>query len=166
MGKTEGNMITFEDSPEDIFGKVMSWNDSLISKGFELCTYVPMDTIESLQKKIIKGENPKDIKMKLAYEIVKLYHGEKLANTAQNNFINIFQKKEIPDLVEEIKGKGKLLDILVENKITGSISATRRLFDAGAISNMTDNIKLSQKDFVKNNHVYKIGKHKFIKIIS
>ncbi|MFA6353993.1 MAG: tyrosine--tRNA ligase [Candidatus Paceibacterota bacterium] len=157
MGKTEGNMITFEDSPNEMFGKVMSWNDSIIDIGFELCTNVE-------KSEIPQNSNPRDLKMRLASEIVKIYHGEKKAQEAQNNFINTFQKKEIPESVEEIKGKGLLAQILFETKLFGSNSEIRRLFEAGAIKDMTNGDKMSLENIATSGHVYKIGKHRFVKI--
>ncbi|MFA5840939.1 MAG: tyrosine--tRNA ligase [Candidatus Paceibacterota bacterium] len=164
MGKTEGNMVSFEDKPDEMFGKVMSWADPLIFKGFELCTYIELSEIKDFEKQIQNGANPKDIKMKLAFEIVKIYHGEKKAKEAQENFVNTFQKKEIPEVVEEIKGEGLLTTILLDVKLFESKGEVRRLFEAGAIKDMTGNKKISGTDVVIKGHVYKIGKHKFIKI--
>ena len=115
MGKTEGNMLSFEDNPNEMFGKIMSWNDSLIDIGFELCTDVP-------ESEIPKTSNPRDQKMKLAYEIVKIYHGEKKAQEAQENFENTFTKGGVPDNVLEIKAKDgiKLIDVLLSEKIVSS----------------------------------------------
>jgi len=92
MGKSEGNMVTLEDSPENMFGKVMSWPDTLMPLAFEICTRVSMSEITDTDK-----ANPRDLKIRLATEIVKIYHGQKEAKQAQENFANTFQKKEIPD---------------------------------------------------------------------
>jgi len=159
MGKSEGNMVTLEDGGENMFGKVMSWPDSLISSAFEICTRVPMDEVNKINQM-----NPRDAKMHLAYEIVKIYHGEKKAKEAQENFVNTFQKKEIPEIVEEIEGEGLLTPILLKAKMFDSKGEIRRLFEAGAIKDMTDNKKLILEEVVAKGHVYKIGKHKFIKI--
>lgn len=158
MGKTEGNMITFEDSPEDMFGKVMSWHDSLIEKGFELCTFIDKNNLPDLN-------NPKDAKINLAFEIVKIYHGEKSAKDAQDDWQVKFEKGGIPDDVLEIKNETEALETLLNNKIIDSKSAGRRLFEAGAITDMNTGNKLSIKDVFKKDHVYKIGKYKFIKVV-
>lgn len=157
MSKSYGNYIALDEVPVDMFGKTMSLPDSLITKYFELCTNLQ-------QIEIPKTENPKDAKMKLAFEIVKIYHGEKKAKEAQENFINTFQKGKIPDDVEEVEGEGLLAPILLKIKMFNSNSEIRRLFDAGAIIDMTDNKKLTSSDVVTKEHVYKIGKHRFIKI--
>ncbi|KKS99959.1 MAG: Tyrosine-tRNA ligase [Candidatus Nomurabacteria bacterium GW2011_GWF2_43_8] len=157
MGKTEGNMITFEDDPNEMFGKVMSWADSLIGKGFELCTEIDLSGIKA-------GQNPRDLKMKLAFEIVKIYHGEKQAQKAEESFVKTFQKKEIPEAVEEVEGGEPLNKILLRVRISKSNSEVYRLLKAGAIMDLTENKKVFSPKIVIKGHIYKIGKHRFIKI--
>jgi tyrosyl-tRNA synthetase len=157
MSTSWGNVINILDEPNDMFGKVMAVRDELISKYFLLCTNLE-------EKEIPKSENPRDLKMKLAFEIVKIYHGEKKAKEAEGSFINTFSKKEVPENVEEIKGEGLLALILLRVKFFDSNSEIRRLFEAGAIKDMTDDKKISSTDAVVEGHVYKIGKHRFIKI--
>ena len=159
MGKTEGNMITFEDSPFHMFGKVMSWSDSLIEKGFELCT----DVLE-----IDKKQNPRDLKMKLAYEIVKIYHGEKKAKQAEKNFIKTFQKKEIPDEIEEIKcSRGELLaDVLVKNKVLSSKGEWRRMVLGNAVHDLIKKQNIIDLNLKTSDElILKIGKKRFVKIV-
>jgi tyrosyl-tRNA synthetase len=156
MGKSEGNMITLEDNAEDMFGKVMSWPDTLMPLAFEICTRAEVSPLN--------GANPRDLKMKLAFEIVKIYHGEQKAKNAEQHFVNTFQKKEVPEDVQEVDGEGAIAPILVQAKIIESNSEVRRLIQAGAITDMTENKKVSAPGVVISGHVYKIGKHKFIKI--
>lgn len=160
MGKTEGNMITFEDSSNDMFGKVMSWNDSIIDIGFELCTNVE-------KSEILQNQNPRDLKMRLAAEIVKIYHGEKKAKEAQKNFVNTFTKGGVPEDILEVKvGDGvKLMDMLVSEKIISSKTEFRRLIGEGAITDMDKNEKVKDVESKVLKTVYKIGKHRFVKII-
>lgn len=162
MGKTEGNMITLNDSANDVFGKIMSWNDSLVEKGFELCTDV-------LDSEIPKNKNPRDLKMELAFEIVKIYHGEKKAKEAEENFIRTFQKREIPEKMEEIVcGEGELLsELLVKNKILSSKSEWRRLVGENAIHDLVkdENIMDVNLKMLKN-LTLKIGKKRFVKILT
>jgi len=166
MGKTEGNTINLDDNPEDMFGKIMSWPDTMIISGFELCTDVPMDVLRQKEKDMkFEKLNPRDAKTKLAYEIVKIYHGEEEAGRAQENFMKIFQKKEIPDKIEEIKVKtgDKLADILVQKNIIPSKSEFRRLVKNKAID--VDGRAIEDIDYViKKVTVVKIGKKKFIRI--
>ncbi len=164
MGKSEGNMVTLKDGGEDMFGKIMSWPDSLIPLAFEICTRVLVVEIEK-----IKQINPRDAKMRLAFEIVKIYHGEKKAKEAQENFVNTFQKKEIPDTMEEIKaGAGELLnEVLVKNKILSSKGEWRRLVSENAIHDLSGDKNIIDVNLkVSENLTLKIGKKRFVKILT
>jgi tyrosyl-tRNA synthetase len=165
MSKSLDNYIGITDEASNMYGKIMSIPDSSIGNYFELCTFTAMDEVESIRKSISEGKgSPRDTKMNLAKQIVEIYHGKKEADRAEEGFVKTFQKKEIPDEIEEVSGEGKPVEILVANNIAESISVARRLFDAGAVTDMTDNKKLTQKDTFESGHVYKIGKHHFIKI--
>jgi len=169
MGKTEGNMITFEDKPKDMFGKVMSWEDSLIINGFELCTDVTMEEINQAEKEMKAGKNPMELKMKLGYEIVKTFYNEKNAIEAKNNFTQTFQNKEIPNEMTEIKNTKEtetIMDLLVVNKILSSKGEWRRLVGEGAVTDLNTEEKISDVNAVtKTGMRIKIGKKRFIKIV-
>ncbi len=167
MGKTENNMLALSDSPEEMYGKVMSWTDGLILSGFELCTNVSMEEIEKFEKDLKNNINQKELKMRLAREIVSIYYGDNKAKEVEKNWENTFSKKEIPEDVQEIKVKNNefLIDVLFDNKIIISKSDFRRLVDEKAITNIETNEKISSyKELVKNG-VYRIGKKRFCKII-
>ncbi len=167
MGKTEGNMIALSDSITEMFGKVMSWNDNLIIPGFELCTDVPMEDVASIATDITRGAlNPRDAKMRLAREIIKIFFSEEKANKVQEEFIATFSKKEIPDNIDNINvGADELLiDIFVKEKLVSSRSDFRRLVDEGAITNLTTDKKVSDNNTKVDSGVYRIGKKRFIKI--
>ena len=119
MGKTEGNMINLDDDYINMYGKVMSWTDGMILLGFEICTNVLMEEIEKIKKEMEGGANPRDLKMRLAKEIVTIYHGKDKAKKAEENFIETFKKGGVPEDVAEIKGEnGKLLsEVLLGAKI-------------------------------------------------
>lgn len=168
MGKTEGNMIALSDTPGEMFGKVMSWNDSLIIPGFELCTDVQMEIIESIAADITRGAlNPRDAKMRLAREIITDFYDSKKADIEQENFINTFQKKEIPEDVPEyvVGPDSNLMDIFVENKIVSSKGDYRRLIEEGAVTNLSSDIKINNANEKATDGVYRIGKKRFCKII-
>jgi tyrosyl-tRNA synthetase len=169
MSKSIDNYIGITDEPNDIYGKVMSIPDSSIGNYFELCTFTPMDEVEEIKKKLEKGSvNPKDIKMNLAKQIVAIYYGENKAQKAEENFINTFQKGEIPEEMTEIeiKEEGKtLMDVLVEVKILSSKGDFRRLVEEGAITDLETDKKLTDVNFVpKSGMKFKIGKKRFVKI--
>lgn len=168
MGKTEGNMINLTDSPEDIFGKVMSWSDQMIALGFEICTDVPMSEIEDMTKQMKDGANPRDFKMKLAAEIVRLYKGEEESQQAQENFINVFQKKEGPgDDVKEVKVKSRnIVDILVEAGLVDSNSEAKRVIKQGGVKvneQPVEDIDLQLAE--DKTHLIQKGKRHFVKVI-
>lgn len=167
MGKTEGNMVALSDSPDDMFGKIMSWSDSLIISSFELCTNVPMSEIDQFAKLLEQGEiNPRDLKMRLAKEIISIIHNKNKAIIAEQNFIKTFQKKEVPDQIKKVKAgvNDLLIDVLLSNKVVQSKTEFRRLINEGAISTIDKEEKITQIDELARPAVYRIGKKRFIQI--
>lgn len=165
MSSSWGNIIAINDSPNDMYGKVMSVRDELMEKYFILCTDVSSDDISEIMKKISDGENPKDAKMKLAREIVSLYHGEKVAEKAENNWVETFSKRNTPEDVEVliVESGRALIDVLAENKIVESRGEFRRLIEGGAVKKSNDE-KITDPNIEAENETYKIGKRRFIKI--
>ena len=167
MGKTEGNMVAITDSPADMFGKVMSWPDSMILIGFELCTRVSLNEIEEIKSALSRGENPKDAKTRLAFEIVALLKGKEDAEKARSEFAAAFSDGKPKEFVEiKISGAHSLADALIEKKIIESKTEIRRLIAEGAIISITSGEKMGES-FLKNPPAgeYRIGKHRFIKIV-
>lgn len=167
MGKSEGNMIALSDAPNDMFGKVMSWTDGMIIPGFELCTDLSSGELKKVQEELQSGANPRDAKMRLAYEIVKSCVSEKDAEKAKEGFIATFQKKEYVE-ADEIKANGKTFEmIFIESGVVASKSDLRRLCDGNAISNFDTKEVLSFTSIknVATPGTYKIGKNRFIKIV-
>jgi tyrosyl-tRNA synthetase len=167
MSTSWGNVILITDTPNDIFGKIMSLHDDLIVKYFSLTTNTSHGEIEKIEQDIKNGANPRDAKMILAEKIVALYHGEKEAKAARDFFISTFQKKEIPDEIEEVAAEPgeKLADLLVRTGIISSKSEFRRLTEQGGIHSLTKKITLTKQDFPAEHGTYRIGKHRFIKIV-
>lgn len=166
MGKTEGNMVTLEDTPANIYGKIMSWADAMILPGFELCTVVPLAEIASVKQKLEAGENPKELKMRLAREIVALCRGDEKAREAEESFVTTFQEKKPQAFVEIQLLRNNISDELIGKEVVSSKSELRRLISEGAISNLDTNQK-SGEEFLTNPEkgTYRIGKHRFIKIL-
>ncbi|OJI08132.1 MAG: tyrosine--tRNA ligase [Candidatus Vogelbacteria bacterium CG22_combo_CG10-13_8_21_14_all_37_9] len=161
MGKTEGNMVTLADSPNNMYGKVMSWPDEIIWPGFEICTNVSLVDLEKYRK-----QNPRDAKMALAKELVKIYYGSELAELAETYFIEAFQQKNIPEKVLTVSAKaGDLLaDILVSAKLIESKSEFKRLVLGRGICLESGEPVLDLFHKVSHTAVIKIGKKRFIKI--
>src|SRR3989344_3507812 len=167
MSSSWGNVISILDTADNMFIKVMAVKDNLIIKYFTLCTDLPLFEISELKNKLEKKVNPRDIKMKLAYEIVKIYHGEKKAKLAEANFINTFQKGEIPEEMEEIAGKREELlgDVLVKSKVLKSKSEWRRLVNASGIHDLGNRQSITDPYFrLTSDIILKIGKKRFVKI--
>ncbi len=168
MSSSWGNTINILDEPEDMYGKVMSGSDNIIIPYFISCTRVPLDKINSIDGQLKSGElNPRDVKMELAKEIVSIYHTKEKAEKAENNFIEIFQKKEIPKDIKKVNiEKGvELISVLVKEGIVSSKSEFKRLIEAGAISDMEDKNKIMDINYkINKSSIIKIGKKKFIKI--
>jgi tyrosyl-tRNA synthetase len=132
MGKSEGNMIALADTPEDMFGKVMSWTDDMIILGFELCTRLPMGEIKKIETELSAGVNPRDIKLRLAKEIVKTFIGDNEAKRASNYFISTFTQKQTPDEMPEVEAVN-VISALIESKICKSKSEARQVIDQGGV---------------------------------
>jgi tyrosyl-tRNA synthetase len=160
-------MISMLDDEFEMFGKVMSWTDGMILLGFEICTNVSDEDIEKYKKELEKGANPRDIKIILAKEIIKVYYGKERADKAEKNFLNTFQKGGLPENLEEIKAEnGKsLMELLVENKIVDSKSDFRRLVAENAVSNAVSGEKITDANFKIHSEItLKVGKKRFVKI--
>ncbi len=167
MGKTEGNMVTISDKPDDMYGKVMSWTDEMIPIAFELCTNVEDEEIERIKKEL-SGKNPdfKEIKMRLAREVVSVFYGQEKSELAEKNWQKTFSQKEIPDDVDNIivKPEDLLVDVLIAEKIVSSKSDFRRLIEGGAVVILANEEKVTDLGQKVKPGVYRIGKKRFIKL--
>jgi tyrosyl-tRNA synthetase len=163
MSSSWGNTITLTMEPNDMYGKVMSMADSEIINYFTVCTRVPMDEIKNHEAKIQKGENPRDVKMALAKEIVRMYHGEEKAEEAEQNFIETFQKGGVPEDIPEIHTP--YIDALLAQGVA-SKNELRRLLDEGGVRNAETGEKYAAfPETVTEPVVLKIGKRRFVKLL-
>lgn len=154
MSSSWGNTITLNAQPSDMYGKVMSMADSQVGNYFELCTRVPLKEIPE----ILAG-HPKEAKMRLAREIVTLYHGPDAAQKAEENWQSTFSEGNVPSDVPTAKA-GKLRDMVSDI----STSELRRLVEQGAITILTTGTKVENIDTeIAPGEVLRIGKHKFLK---
>lgn len=166
MSTSWGNVVTVVDEPNDMFGKIMSLRDELIIKYFKLCTDIDDETVSKYEKALKdKNNNPRDIKFILAEEIVKMYHNEKLASQAKQNFIEVFQNKGMPDDVPEIDGvEGDIFaDLVLKAKQIESKAEWKRLVEDGAVSYEDETKITNYKELAKSSTI-KIGKKRFLKI--
>jgi len=161
MGKTEDNMVSLDQGPDDIFGKIMSWNDNLIMPGFELCTDINTE-------EVLRINNPKEQKILLAKEIVSMIHNKAKANKAQKNFENTFKKGAVPDNIIEISLSSgeELKNHIVNSKIVSSNTDWKRLIEENAVS-IVGTEEIIKDPYIKADKdvVLRIGKKRFVKII-
>ena len=168
MGKTMGNMASLSDSPSDMFGKVMSWTDGMILGGFELCTFVPADEIEKIKQEMADGVNPRDVKVRLAKEIVAIYHSKEDANKAEENFVKTFKDGGLPEKIDEVMAtNGEVLsELSVKAGLVKSKGEFRRLVLENAVSNQETGDKITDPNHkVISTAIFKIGKRRFLKVI-
>ena len=170
MSKSLGNYIALEDSPDDMFGKVMSISDDLMWRYFSLLSFKSSEQISEYKKDIEEGSNPRDTKFLLAEEIVDRFH-EGLGKKSKENFINRFQKGNISQDLEEvvvtIESESELLTrILKESNLLKSTSEALRLIKQSAIK--VNDEKVSDTKFMLKkgtSNLVLVGKKKAAKII-
>lgn len=171
MSKSLGNYIGINEPPDEIFGKVMSINDELMLKYYELLSHISIDELKELKKGIENGKiNPRDAKESLAFEIVERYHGRKVAERARENFVKLFRKREIPEEIEtvEVKDEGEgvwLPKVLKEKGIVKSTSEAVRLIKQGGIRVNETQIDNPDIKLKSGEYVVRIGKRRFVKIV-
>lgn len=153
MGKTEGNMIMLSDTPEDMYGKVMAFSDSLIVPCFEILTDEPMENIERYRIEIQEGStNPMELKKRLAFMITAEHKGDKAAKTAEKHFETVFQqrKAEITGSIPKVSTRKTEIGIIelltIHTHLAESNSQAKRLVDQGAVS--IDGEKVTDKTAV------------------
>jgi tyrosyl-tRNA synthetase len=165
MSSSFGNTVNLLDTPNDMFGKIMSLKDEFIIKYFVLLTRVEKTIVADYEKELKSGINPRDIKIKLASEIVRMYYSEKDAQAAAEYFTKTISNKEIPDDVAEFKpSQYDVISILVETKLASSKSDARRTIEQGGVKvegEVVKDISFS----VPVNSVLQKGKFKFVKIL-
>lgn len=136
MGKSEGNMIRMNDKPEEIYGKVMAFNDSQILIAFEILTIASLEEISKYKERLDSGENPINLKKELAFRITEEITSKEDAIKGQNFFESIFQKKDSNTNIEEKiinKEELQLIDLIVEISFAKSKGEARRLIEQGAV---------------------------------
>ena len=170
MSKTyPEHCISLTDSAKDMFGKLMSIPDTLITRYYSLLTDVPQAELEKMDEQIASNSiNPRDIKMALAHMITEEYHGKEGADKAQEDFINVVSNKGIPEDIESVKidAEKSILDLLVELSFVQSKGEAKRLIQGGGVK--IDGEKISDMGFVvkpQMDVVLQAGKRKFAKLV-
>lgn len=164
MSSSYGNGVNLMDTANDMFGKIMSLNDEFIIKYFTLLTRVELVNIEKYENDLKNGTNPRDIKILLGKEIVRMYHSQDEADKAEQYFINTFTKKEIPDEIQEITPTDyNIVNILIESKLVESKAEARRVIEQGGVK--VNGEVLSSLDVnIDKDSVMQKGKMGFVKV--
>ena len=167
MSKSLGNHIPIHSTPEDMYGKVMSIPDFAMGSYFRLVTRWPSQEIARLEEGLQAGTlHPRDVKMKLAFEIVSVFYGEQAAGQAQEEFIRIFQRGDLPDEMPEyqLQTGQTVLDVLLQGGLVGSKSEGRRMIDQNGVR--LDGETLSDPGQVfPHPGVLQVGKRRFLKVL-
>lgn len=168
MGKSLNNYIGVTESSKDMYGKTMSVPDNLILDYFELATNVSLEEIARIKQALSEGENPRNIKMRLAREIVTLYHDKKSAEQAEAEFIEIFANKGIPEdipIKKLKKPKINIVELLAETQLTSSKSEARRLIEGGGVRVDGNKVGSSDEEIdISRERLLQVGKRKFLKV--
>jgi tyrosyl-tRNA synthetase len=170
MSKSLGNYIGITDPPEEMFGKIMSVSDELMWRYFELLSFRSMSEIEHLRRRVVDGENPRDVKFELGIELVERFHSASEAEQAKQAFINRFQKGAMPDQIPECDIEADATGIPIANALkdaglVGSTSEGIRMIKQGAVR--LDGEKINDRGLVlaKGAAVTcQVGKRKFARI--
>ena len=170
MSKSLDNYVGIDEAPNEMFGKIMSISDELMWRWFDLLSFKSTDEINVLKADQANGKNPRDIKIELAKELIARFHDDQSANLAEANFINQFQKKNMPDDIEEVsfaisESSIPLVDLLKDCGMTSSTSEAMRMIKQGAV-------RINEKKITDTKHlissgtsaIYQVGKRKFKKI--
>lgn len=169
MSKSNDNTIGLLDTPEEMFGKVLSIPDNLIAPYFKLCTLLAQSELEEIKAQLADhSNNPRDLKRRLAREIIAVYHDESAGIEAEAAFDKIFINKEIPDDIPELKltEETQLVKILAEAGLTQSNGEGRRLISQGAVKidgHAADDINMTLKPGAE--YTLKVGKRRFLRVV-
>ena len=169
MSTSWGNVINITETAQDMYGKIMSMKDDLIRDYFELCTNIPLKELQKMQQKLVNKEiSLRDMKARLAKEIVTFYYDKDIAIKTEKEFNRIFKEKKLPTDIPKIKIKEKslnILDLLIKTQLVSSKLEARRLVSQKAVK-INNNIKNNWKENIdiKNRMIIKIGKRRFVRI--
>ena len=167
MSKSLGNHIALLLSPEDMYGKVMSIPDNAMGDYFRLVTTWTPSEIEKLESDMVGGRvHPRDAKMKLAYDIVSIFHSEEAAAYAQQEFVRIYQQGNVPEEMKEYKllSGQKVVDVLYDSGLVSSKSEGRRLIAQNGVRLDGDILIDANQEFPRTG-VLQVGKRRFLRII-
>ena len=172
MSKSLNNFIGIDESPEEMFGKIMSISDELMWRWFELLSFISEKEINNLRHQVDEGTNPRDIKFLLAEELVDRFHETGQGALCRESFLQRFQKGSLPDNIKEISinldsDSIPLTNLLKNAGMTSSTSEAMRLIKQGGVKIDSEKVLDPKKEIQKGSEaIYQVGKRKFLKIIT
>ncbi len=170
MSKSLNNYIGINEPPNEMFGKVMSISDELMWRYYELLTDATIDDLETLKKRAEAGdENPRNLKVNLARQIIRDFHGPQAADDAAAEFERRFVKKEVPDEIEERSMQEsvyRLADLLAQTGLAASKGEARRLIDQGGVKVNGEKVSAAnaEVDVSGDGVLLQVGKLKFLRV--
>jgi tyrosyl-tRNA synthetase len=172
MSKSLGNYVGIRDEPNEMFGKLMSISDELMWRYFELLSFRPAREIAEWQGQVVReGLNPRDVKFKLAEELVTRFHGVEAGRHAQAAFIERFQKGTLPEDLVEVRvqsrdGRLPVANLLKDAGLVSSTSEALRLIQQGAVR--IDGERIESRDLelmTGSSHIYQVGKRRVARVL-
>lgn len=165
MSKSLGNHIPLNTTAEDMYGKVMSVPDMAMGKFFRLATRWTPEKIIEIETSLKDGAHPRDVKMRLAWEITSAFYGDPAADAAQEHFRTVFIRGDVPEGVPTVKfnGESKLVEFMVANQLAKSKNEARRLIEQGGVK--LDGQTVTDTKVSTRAGLLQVGKRSFVKII-
>lgn len=167
MSKSLGTGVSLDSDPDEMFGKTMALPDEGMLQCFIDCTRLTVTEIEDIKQELDDSTNPKDIKLRLAKEIVTMYHSAQAAEQVAEAWTKQFSNRELPENIEDFAVDESIAtwaDLLVAAKLTGSKSDARRLIEQGAVKLNGVNVDTEAMDFQPGD-ILKVGKRNFLKLV-
>lgn len=168
MSKSFNNTIDLTMEPSETFGRVMSMGDDVIIPFFRNVTDVPLPELDQLEAALRGGSNPRDLKMRLAREIITQFHDAAAARTAESDFVTRFQKREIPQDMPQhtISAPANIVELLAEAGLVGSKSEARRLIEGGGVRVNGEKVQSQELQLTPGGeYVVQVGKRKFVRVV-
>jgi len=169
MSKSLNNYVGVAESPDAMFGKLMSISDDLMWRYLELLSFRPLAEIETWKQEVEQGANPRDVKVRLAEEIIERFHDKVAAKQAHENFVAQFKQGAIPDDIPEVElaaeGGLPIANLLKQANLVSSTSEALRMIQQGAVK--IDGEKIEDKNLTisaDETHVYQVGKRRFARV--
>jgi len=169
MSKSFGNTVDLKDTPEEMYGKIMSMADTVLADYLVCLTDIPLNEIRDWLQQMQQGRlNPRDVKMRLAREIITQLHGDKAAREAEEGFVRVFQRRELPEKIPAfvLTAPMPIVDLLVASGLAASKGEARRLVTQGGVQVRGERVTDANAPVpTEPGLVVQVGKRRFLRIV-